>query len=205
MPKEDLPHIAEFARPFASVTVESHANTIGPLTLELATLLAGSLEVAVGLETIHPAALAQLNKRLDLSRFDEAAAFLLAHHIDLRVFVLLGTPHVPAAESVDWTVRTVEYAAARGAGRVAIIPVRTGNGEMERLQALGEFVPPTLVELEAALERCLTGSPIVVTADLWDVQRLPACEACRTARVARISRMNLTGRLEPKLSCPACA
>lgn len=205
VPREDLPHIAELARPFVSVTVESHANTIGPLTLELATLLAGKLEVAMGLETIHPSALAQINKRLDLTGFDEAATFLHGHDIDLRVFVLLGTPHVPAAESIDWTVRTVEHAAAHGAGRVAIIPVRGGNGEVERLQALGEFVPPTLAELEMALECCLRNTPIVVTADLWDVNRLPACSACRADRVARIGRMNLTGRLEPKVSCAACA
>ena len=53
--------------------------------------------------------------------------------IDLRVFVLLGAPHVPPDESVEWTVRTVEYAARCGAAVVSIIPVRGGNGEMERL------------------------------------------------------------------------
>ena len=204
VPREDVPRIAELARPFAAVTVESHANTIGPLTLELAALLSGTLEVAVGLETIHPVAMTHLNKRLELTRFDQAAEFLAEHGIGLRVFVLLGTPHVPADESIEWTVRTAEYAAARGASRIAIIPVRGGNGELDRLEALGDFVRPTLLELERALEQCLplTG---VVTADLWDVERLRACETCRKERVARMSRMNLTGRLEPKVSCESCA
>jgi archaeosine synthase beta-subunit len=204
VPAADVPRIAELAQPFGAVTVESHANTIGPLTLELAELVSGRLEVAVGLETIHPVAAGRLNKRLDLARFDSAAAFLAEHDIDLRAFVLLGAPHVPAAESIEWTVSSVEYAAARGAGRIAIIPVRGGNGELERLRALGEFTPPTLAQLETALECCLPLAP-AVTADVWDLERLPACETCRSDRVARIQRMNLTGHLEPAVTCFACA
>ena len=205
VPPEDLPRIAELARVFAAVTVESHANMIGPMTREFASLLAGRLEVAVGLETIHPVAITHLNKRLQLARFDSAAAFLTDHDIDLRAFVLLGAPYVPAEESIEWTIRTVEYAATRGAGRIAVIPVRGGNGELERLQALGEFVPPTLAQLETALEQCLALAATAVTADVWDMDRLPACERCRRERVARIKRMNLCGRLEPAVHCPACA
>jgi len=205
VPPEDLPRIAELARVFAAVTVESHANMIGPMTREFASLLAGRLEVAVGLETIHPVAITHLNKRLQLARFDSAAAFLTDHDIDLRAFVLLGAPYVPAEESIEWTIRTVEYAATRGASRIAVIPVRSGNGELERLQALGEFVPPTLAQLETALEQCLALAATAVTADVWDMDRLPACERCRPERVARIKRMNLCGRLEPAVHCPACA
>lgn len=207
VPLEDLPRIAELAQPFATVTVESHAAMIGPAVCDFAELLSGRLEVAVGLETIHPVAAAQLNKRLDLDRFDSAAAFLAEHDIDLRVFVLLGAPHVPAAESVDWTVRTAEYAAAHGAGRVAIIPVRGGNGELERLQAHGAFTPPTLAQLEAALERCLAIRSAVVTADVWDIARLSGCESCRPQRVARIQTMNLSAspQSQPRVACSACA
>src|SRR2546425_9827478 len=138
VPAEDLPRIAELAAPFGRVTVESHASTIGPLTLEFAALLRGRLEVAMGLETIHPVGAAHHNKRLDLDRFDRAAAFLAEHDIDLRAFVLLGAPYVPAQESIDWTVRPVEYAPAHRANRIAVIPVRGGNGELERLQTLGD-------------------------------------------------------------------
>ena len=207
VPLEDLPRIAELAQPFGTVTVESHAGMIGPVVCDFAELLSGRLEVAVGLETIHPVAAAQLNKRLDLDRFDSAAAFLAEHDIDLRVFVLLGAPHVPAAESVDWTVRTVEYAAAHGAGRVAIIPVRGGNGELERLQAQGAFTPPTLAQLECALEQSLALAPAVVTADVWDLDRLPACDQCRADRASRIKHLNLSrpSRPEPAVRCSACA
>lgn len=206
VPAEDVPRLAELAAPFESVTVESHAATIGPLTLEFAALLSGRLEVAIGLETIHPAASARLNKKLELEQFDRAAEFLRSHDLDLRVFVLLGTPHIAPAETVEWTVRSVEYAARRGAQRVAIIPVRGGNGELERLQALGEFVPPTLTQLESALELCSRIRSTVVTADLWDVERLPACEVCREARVARIGSMNLNPIPHPSpIPCSACA
>ena len=204
VPPEDVLGIVRLASPFAAVTVESHANTIGPRTLEFTRQIPGRLEVAVGLETIHPVAIAQLNKRLDLAQFDSAAHLLRANGVHLRVFVLLGAPHIPAKESVAWTVRTVEYAVERGASVVSIIPVRGGNGEMERLQRLGLFTPPTLSQLEEALDASLPFTSAVVTADLWDVERLPGCEECRSERIARLRRLNLTGRAESKVSCTRC-
>ena len=167
VPTEDLPEVAALASRFAGVTVESHANTVGPRTLEFERLISGRLEVAIGLETIHPTAVARINKRLELARFDHAARFLADNDIDLRVFVLLGAPYVPFDESVEWTVRTAEYAVSRGAAIVSIIPVRGGNGELERLQSLGHFVPPTRSQLEDAVDRCQAFSSAVVSADPW--------------------------------------
>lgn len=204
VPADDLPAIAELSRPFSGVTVESHVNTIGEATLDFARRIDGRLEVAVGLETIHPIAAARINKRLDLARFDRAARFLADHGIDLRVFVLLGAPHVPASESVEWTVRTVEHAVEQGAAVVSIIPVRGGNGEMERLQLLGEFTPPTFAQLEDALDRCIASRDTVVTADLWDAEKLAACDHCRAGRVERLRRLNTSGRGEPRVACAVC-
>jgi len=205
VPAQDLPAIAALAAPFAGVTVESHARTVGPRTLELTRMLSGSLEVAIGLESTHPVAIEHLNKRLSLTRFAQAAGFLADHAIALRVFVLLNAPYVPAQEAVQWTVHAVEYAAQRGAAVVAIIPVRSGNGEIDRLQALGHYTPPTLSALEDALDRCLAFAPTVVTVDLWDAQRLAACSECSPARIARLARVNLTGQTEPRIACPACS
>ena len=204
VPLEDIEGIAALAAPFAAVTVESHASTIGPNTLAFARQISPRLEVAVGLETIHPVAATQINKRMDLRRFDSAARFLSDNDLDLRVFVLLGTPYIPVAESVEWTVRAVEYAVERGASVVSIIPVRGGNGEMERLEALGDFVPPTLSQLEESLDRCSQLKGAVVTADLWDVERFTACEHCRPARTERLRRLNVTGFAEPRISCALC-
>jgi radical SAM enzyme (TIGR01210 family) len=204
VPPEDVAGIAALTAPFAAVTVESHDNTIGSRTLAFARQVSGRLEVAVGLETIHPVAAAELNKRLDLAQFDHAARFLIENGIELRVFVLLGVPYVPVEESVAWTVRAVEYAAERGASVVSIIPVRGGNGEIDRLQALGHFVPPTLSQLEEALDLSLQLTGTVVTADLWDVERLSSCGWCREDRIERLRRLNATGRAEPSVVCGNC-
>jgi len=204
VPPEDWDDIAELTGPFAAVTVESHASTVNSRASDFARAIPGRLEVAVGLETINPRAGAQLNKRLDLARFDSAAQFLGDNEIDLRVFVLLGVPYIRAEESLEWTVRTVEYAVRRGASVVSIIPVRGGNGELERLQSLGDFVPPTLAQLENALDACVQMKPAVVTADLWDINRFSAPDCCRQSRVARMNRMNLTGQQEPRIVCDEC-
>ena len=204
VPLADRDRLAALTEPFGGVTVESHVNTIGRETLAFARQLRGRLEVAVGLETIHPEAAPRLNKRLDLPRFDAAARLLADNGIDLRVFVLVGAPHVPPAESVHWTIRTVEYAVAQGASVVAIIPVRGGNGELERLQSLGAFTPPSLSQLEDALDGCLQFTNSVVTADTWDVEMFAACGACRVARGDRLRRINLTGQPEARVDCAEC-
>jgi radical SAM enzyme (TIGR01210 family) len=203
VPVADWPRIADLCSSFAGVTVESHANTIGSAATDFARVLSGRLEVAMGLETVHVEASKQLNKRLDLDRFGDAMSFLAERGIDARVFVLLGAPFVPPHESVEWAVRSVEHAIQRGAGVVSIVPVRGGNGEMERLAAIGRFTQPTLRQLESALDRCLK-SHAVVTADLWDVERLPACSGCRTMRIERLRRQNLTGVLAPAIACQVC-
>jgi archaeosine synthase beta-subunit len=204
VPVEDLPTIAALAAPFGAVTVESHAHTVGPLALEFRDQLSGRLEVAIGLETIHPLAAPLLNKRLDLPRFERAANFLADNDMDLRVFALLGAPYIAAEESVEWAARTVEYAVGQGAAVVCIIPVRGGNGEMDRLQSIGQFVPPTLRQLETALDSSLAFGSAVVTVDLWDAERLPGCDVCRRARIARLGRMNLSGQLERAVECAEC-
>jgi archaeosine synthase beta-subunit len=204
VPVDDRAILASMLRGFSGVTVESHASTVGDETFAFADLLEGRLEVAMGLETIHPEAMTQLNKRLDLSRFDDAARRLTSHGIDLRVFALLGAPYVRPEESIDWTVRSVSHAADVGASVVAIIPVRGGNGELERLQSLGAFAPPTLAQLEDALDACLQFAPTVTTADLWDLDRLATCVACARARKARLARINLTGCSEPRVVCAEC-
>jgi archaeosine synthase beta-subunit len=206
VPAEDWPDIVTHALPFDSVTVESHASMVGPRVLDFARLLDGRrLEIAIGLETVHPTALPLLNKQLDLDRFDRAASLLRRHDLDLRVFVLVGTPHVPVEESVEWITRTVRHAAECGAAVVSLIPVRGGNGELERLQSTGVFVPPTLRDLEDALDAC-AGAQCVVTVDLWDVDRFATCDECRSARVQRLERINLDdgSKSRPRVACARC-
>jgi hypothetical protein len=204
VPPGDVRSIAGLLSGIEAVTVESHAATIGQRAVDFARAIPGRLEVALGLESIHPVAMAESNKRLDLPRFDHAVELLNEHEIDVRVFVLLGMPYVPVSESVEWTVRTVEHAVSMGASLVSIIPVRPGNGELERLQQLGVFTPPTLHQLEEAVQAKIGHPTTVVTADLWDISRLTACEECREARVERLRAANLSGVFEHGSPCAAC-
>jgi radical SAM enzyme (TIGR01210 family) len=204
VPIADGPAIVERLRPFARVTVECHPLLVGARALEFAAHLDGRLEVAMGLETIHPRALPRLNKQMGLEDFDRAAALLRRADIGVRSFVLLGAPFVPSAEAVEWAVRSVEYALDRGAEVVTLIPVRSGNGELDRLQREGEFQPPTLGQLEEAVERSMELGRGVVLADLWDIERLATCPVCGPERVARLERMNLSSRLEEPIVCRQC-
>jgi uncharacterized Fe-S cluster-containing MiaB family protein len=142
---------------------------------------------------------------MTLADFDGAASALARHGIHLRVFVLVGVPFVLSEEQVEWAVRSACHAAAQGARHVALIPVRPGNGALDRLAATGGFSPPHFADLEAALERSLAVvSGSVVTADLWGSQRLSNCPGCRSVRLARLARMNLTGAVELRASCTMC-
>ena len=204
VPAEDLSRIGELCAPFSGLTVESHANTVGPVVVDFARRFGGRLEVAMGLETIHSAGMTHLNKRLDLDRFARSADFLVEHGIDVRAFVLLGAPGIAADQAVEWAVRSAEHAARCGAGVVSVIPVRGGNGEMERLAERGLYTPPTLHQLEQALDCCVEIREAAVTVDLWDVERLASCPACREQRVARLRRMNLSGSAELPIACADC-
>ncbi len=203
VPVADEPALLDLAAPFARVTVECHPRLIDNRCLRFAERLDGRLEVAMGLETVHPEALPRLNKGMTLDDFDRAAGTLREAGIGLRAFVLVSPPFVPPEEAVDWVARSAAYAFERGADRVALIPVRGGNGFLETLWEAGDFTVSSLDRLEAALERCLPLGGIV-TADLWDARRFADCPHCADARIARLERMNRTGRAEARVGCAVC-
>ncbi len=204
VPPEDDAALAALARPFLRTVVESHARLVGRRALAFGERLDGRLEVAIGLETIHPQALPQLGKAMTIEDFDRAAALLRNAGLGLRAFVLVGTPFVPAAESVAWAVRSAEHAFEQGAASVSLIPVRGGNGALEELERQGHFTPPSLADLEDALDACLALHGGVVSADLWDLERFACCPECAGARRARLARLNLSGTAEARVACIAC-
>ena len=110
IPPEEHDEIAQLLSGFERVIVESHPALIGDACWRLRDRLAGELEVAMGLETVHPQVLEALNKRMTLEDFGRAAASLLAQGVSVRVFVLLGIPFVSADESFHWTCRSIENA-----------------------------------------------------------------------------------------------
>jgi radical SAM enzyme (TIGR01210 family) len=203
IPPADYPPIAARCEPFERVIVENHPRLCTPRCLEFRDQVAGQLEVAVGLETVHPAALAALNKRMTVADFDRAAEFLAEQAIDLRVFLLLRPPLLSEQEGIDWALVSLEHAFARGATCCSVIPTRAGNGMMERLEQQGWFAPPKLASLETVLEQGIALGKGRVFVDLWDAANLATCQHCAPDRLERLRQMNLSQTILPPISC-AC-
>ncbi len=203
MPPDDYPSIARSVEPFGRVIVECHPALVGERLLSFRDLLSARLEVAIGLETAHPATLASLNKRFTLADFRRSAEFLHLHDIDLRVFLLVRPPFMSETEGVYWAKRSLEAAFDAGASVCCLIPTRGGNGAMERLAASGNFAPPVLRSLEACMEFGLRLAAGRVFADLWDIERLYSCE-CSPERAGRLAEMNRTQTIPPPIECEAC-
>jgi radical SAM enzyme (TIGR01210 family) len=185
---------------FERVIVECHPALIGPRVVEFQKLLTAKLEVAMGLETVHPEVLPRLNKRMTLEMFSNAAAFLREHDIDLRAFVLLKAPFLSEEEGLVWVQRSVEFAFDCGATAVSLIPVRNGNGALEAIS----FEEPKLESLEAALASAIGLRRGRVFADLWDLRRFSHCAACFPARRARLEQTNLSQKVQPQIECAEC-
>ncbi len=204
IPPEDYPEIAAAVSGFERVVVESHPALVGDACLRFRDMVSGGLEVAMGLETIHPEVLPLLNKRMSLAQFEAAASFLRREEIALRAFALLGLPFLSEPESLDWACRSVEFAFDRGASAVSIIPTRAGNGALEALERRGEFRKPRIASLEAAVESSLLLRKGRVFADLWSLEEFRRCEACFGRRRERLQAINLRQTISPPVSCAAC-
>ena len=205
IPPADYPAIARKVAFAKRIVVESHPRLVGEKALRLRDLLSGSLEVAMGLETVHPQVLPRLNKKFDLADFSRAAEFLRDKGIAIRVFILVKPPFMDEAEGVEWAVKSAAFAFARGATVVSLIPTRPGNGAMERLMDSGEFSPPRFSSLEKALEVALEVRGVGrVFADTWNLDQFPHCAACLEKRRQRLHAINLSQRFLPAVDCPAC-
>jgi archaeosine synthase beta-subunit len=210
IPTEDIPTIAARVSRFDRVIVECHPALVGDRVLAFWDLLlsrnpAVRLEVAMGLETVHPVVLPKLNKRMTLDQFKSAAGFLGSHDIALRTFVLVQPPFLGNDDPVEWAVRSADFAFDCGADVVSLIPTRAGNGAMEDLAAAGLFQPPTLRTLERSHDACLGLQRSRVFADLWDLEKFSSCNVCFHQRAARLQAANLRQQVLPRITCNACA
>jgi archaeosine synthase beta-subunit len=204
IPPADYGPIAARLAGFEHGIVESHPALVGERCLRFRDLLTGSLEVAMGLETVHPAVLARLNKHMTVEQFRDAAHWLTAHEIDVRVFILVKPPFLREDEALEWANRSLDFAFACGATATTLIPTRAGNGAMDALAIAGDFAPPSLGTLEAALEYGLRQAKGRVFADLWDLSRFARCRACYQERAARLRRMNLEQAVVERVACREC-
>ena len=202
IPAQDYDAIAQRANRFERLIVENHPALVGDECVRFRDLLSGRFEIAMGLETVHEQVLNRLNKRMTLDQFTRAADFLRRNAIDLRVFILVQPPFVPAAEAFGWAQRSLDFAMDLGATAVTLIQTRGGNGAMEALAAQGQFVAPTLQVLEAAMEYGLQRKAARVFADLWELRG--TCAQCRPQRAARLLEMNLRQVVLESVPCAAC-
>jgi hypothetical protein len=204
IPVEDYGAIAQRIRSFERVIVECHPALINERVLHFRDLLAGKLEVAMGLETAHRQVLEQLNKRMTLDQFARAAEFLRSQEIALRTFVLVKPPFMTETEALEWTQRSIDFALGCGAGVASLIPVRLGNGAMESLASAGLFSPPKLktIELAGAYGVGLGRGRVFV--DLWNLQQFSECESCFASRLARLEQLNDRQIVPPEVRCHSC-
>lgn len=211
VPQEDLCAIAEYCKSFERVIVENHPRLCDNRMKEFAQAIGGQLEVAMGLETVHPKAMTALNKGMSLGNFDRAVECCFGFGIDVRVFVLLHPPGIAISESIEWTWKTVAYALERNVRHVSIIPVRAGNGWVDRLIHSGEYQLPTAAmvrRLFEGLKTCDWNIPTssVVEFDLWNWDNLNGgCTVCRPILKEHIAQCNRTQVLRPfseiKIDC----
>jgi radical SAM enzyme (TIGR01210 family) len=204
IPVADYPAIARQLTHYDRVIVESHPALIGENCLRFRELIAGRLEVAMGLETVHPQILPRLNKGMTLEQFSSAANALRRSAIDLRAFILVKPPFLGEQEAVYWAGRSLDFAFSCGAAVAALIPTRGGNGALDELAARGEFGPPRIETLEASQEYGLRLHGGRVFADLWDLEKFAVCGNCYAARHNRLREMNLRQIIPGPVDCDAC-
>lgn len=204
VPPDDHPAIATRLERFERVIVENHPKLCGDACLRFRDLCRRPLEVALGLETIHPEVLPRLNKGMTLDDFSRAADFLLSAGISIRAFILLRPPFLSESEGIEWAIKSLEYAFSVGVSCAAVIPTRGGNGILTALAAQGLFASPSIRSLEQVMEHGITRGGGRVLVDLWDIERFYTCAMCGPRRAARLAEMNLKQCLLPPIKCCHC-
>jgi radical SAM enzyme (TIGR01210 family) len=201
VPLKDYPDIAGLVSSFEQVLVESHTAFVNESSVEFSNMIHGELQVAIGLETVHPEILPALNKGMDLEDFKGRVDFLGSHGISTRAFILLGLPFISEAEGIEWACRSIDFAFGCGVDVCSIIPVRPGNGALDKLALEGYFRQATIRSLEQVLDYGIGLGKGLVFADLWDLERFSTCRHCFRSRKERLDRMNLTQLQTEPVSC----
>ncbi|HLN54355.1 MAG TPA: hypothetical protein VK207_00100 [Bacteroidales bacterium] len=201
VPPEDFRKIAGLMEEFETVVVESHPAFIGKICVEFGRMLKGRLEIAIGLETIHPELVKKLNKKMSPELFSEKVSFLVENGISARAFILLRPPFLSEKEGVHWAKKSIDFAFDSGVECCTVIPVRPGNGTMDELLRLGYFTPPKVNSLEKVLEYGIKLNRGRVFADTWDLKMFSECDLCLDKRTARITEINLSQEIRPLIHC----
>jgi archaeosine synthase beta-subunit len=202
IPVDDYSDICHLIRNYENIIVENHPKLCGKQVLDFNKRLNGQLEIALGLETIHPDVLSKLNKQITTDNFKDAVQFLKSNHIKTRAFILLNPPYLTdRSENIDWCLRSVEYAFQCGIDTCSIIPTRAGNGIMDQLQAEGKYIPPTLNDFEEVIDEAFANHNGRILSDTWDLKPFSNCDLCFEQRIERLIHMNLQQKILPRVEC----
>jgi radical SAM enzyme (TIGR01210 family) len=201
IPVKDHKRIADLLSHFETVIVESHPKLINEKCLKFRDMLKPELQVAMGLETANPELLQKLNKQMTPEDFKNAVSFLSQHGIRSRAFVLLRPPFLSESEGIYWAERSLDFAFSTGVECCTVIPVRAGNGAMDKLLDQGIFTPPDIQSLETVLEYGIGLKAGRVFADVWDLSLFSNCTKCIDKRTNRLVEMNLNQKIIGRVNC----
>ena len=201
IPPEDYKIIASHLSNFKTVIVESHPKLINEKVLNFRDMLHAELQVAIGLETIHPAVLKLLNKKMDLENFRQSVRFLHQNNIPSRAFILLRPPFLTEQEGVYWAKRSIDFAFECGVECCVVIPTRSGNGALDILEKEGYFSPPDIKSLEEVLDYGIKLQAGRVFVDLWDLEQFSTCNTCFLERKIRLQKSNNDQQVQPSILC----
>jgi radical SAM enzyme (TIGR01210 family) len=201
IPEADYRKIASLVNHFDRVIVESHPKLINEKSLRFRDLLEPELQVALGLETVHPETLLKLNKQMTLEDFSNSVSYLSRNGIRSRAFILLRPPFLSESEGMYWAKRSIDFAFDVGVECCTVIPVRAGNGAMDLLMKKGDFSLPDIHSLETVLEYGIGLGAGRVFADVWDLELFSKCKKCIDQRIRRLTYMNLSQSINKPVVC----
>lgn len=201
VPEDDYKNIAGLLNGYQTVIVESHPRLINESCLMFRDQLNAELQVAIGLETVHPEVLPKLNKRMTTEDFANAVQFLNNYGIRTRAFILLRPPFMDEVQGVIWAKKSIDFAFAAGVECCVIIPTRSGNGATDWLKHNGFFHEPAIQSLEEATGYGISLKKGRVFADLWNIDRFVQCADCASERKSRLIRMNLNQEVPSEIIC----
>ena len=201
IPEKEYKRIASILNDLETVIVESHPVFINDRCIRFRDFLKCDLQVALGLETVHPDILRKLNKKMTLDDFTHAVSFLKHNDILSRAFILLKPPFMSESEGIYWAERSIDFAFEAGCECCIIIPVRDGNRAMDLLTEKNLFSPPEIRSLEHVIEYGILLKAGRVFADTWDLYLFPGCEKCAQQRISRLLEMNLKQVVTKHIRC----
>jgi radical SAM enzyme (TIGR01210 family) len=201
IPESDYPEIASILNSFETVIVECHPKFINEKCLKFRDMLTPDLHIALGLETVNTEILRYLNKKMTLADFTKSISFLKKNHIPARAFILLRPPLLSEDEGIFWAERSIDFAFEAGVECCTIIPVRAGNGAMDKLLLDGDFYLPDIHSLEKVLEYGIGLHKGRVFADTWDLELFTDCTECLGNRTSRLIHMNLNQEIINPVDC----